>query len=267
MNNPFQKPKLTITPDHMYSFLKHTPSSDGQSFMLYNNHVYFGPGTLTHKQIMEKLNNPELELAKKRKLLITGRYGDYKGSKYLSFWEKNTTDSDIRKILAYYKAPPETIITVAGVAIGNASKFNRNIKYSQKDLKNLNKALALHLMRPEDKMKELKRQNWRPKYSLPGEKSGYFSRLSWAPTSENFKNWIYMKENFEINHGIIALENSKIVHFCGYEEEPTRQDFESLKKELFTNEEFGLAGKTLTFAIATSEIINFYKEITSDNLE
>lgn len=53
----------------------------------------------------------------------------------------------------------------------------------------------------------------------------------------------------EIKYGIIAYtlvdkDNPKmqILHFCGYETQPTQSDFDSLVQELNTDPEFGLIG-------------------------
>jgi hypothetical protein len=53
----------------------------------------------------------------------------------------------------------------------------------------------------------------------------------------------------KIRHGIIAVELTddpdeiNIRHFCGYEEPPTQNDFDSLVEELNTDPEFGLIGR------------------------
>ena len=50
----------------------------------------------------------------------------------------------------------------------------------------------------------------------------------------------------EINYAIVAIchEASEIVHFCGYEQPISENDFEVLEKELKTDPEFGLVGRT-----------------------
>ena len=52
------------------------------------------------------------------------------------------------------------------------------------------------------------------------------------------------------NYGIIAYTivnkehpRMSILHFCGYEESPTTEDFLNLTSELNTDEEFGLVGR------------------------
>lgn len=55
---------------------------------------------------------------------------------------------------------------------------------------------------------------------------------------------------FKIRYGIIAvdkkIENNEIsvLHFCGYEKKPTKVCFTDLAKELSTDREFGLVGKS-----------------------
>ncbi len=50
----------------------------------------------------------------------------------------------------------------------------------------------------------------------------------------------------EIKYGLIAIdpeqegEMKDVLHFCGYWEEPTKNDADSLRDELMTDEEFGL---------------------------
>jgi hypothetical protein len=52
----------------------------------------------------------------------------------------------------------------------------------------------------------------------------------------------------EIKYGLIAIdpeqegEMKDVLHFCGYWEEPTKNDADSLRDELMTDEEFGLTG-------------------------
>lgn len=53
----------------------------------------------------------------------------------------------------------------------------------------------------------------------------------------------------QINFGIVAVRRNsdesssspfEMVHFCGYENRPTKADFDDLKRELSTDPEFGL---------------------------
>lgn len=77
----------------------------------------------------------------------------------------------------------------------------------------------------------------------------------------------------EINYGIAVLNNKpdkdgkhSIVHFCGFEEPPTKQCFENLKKELAEDEEFGLTKrKDLLFVKATPEMVEYFKSTIVDN--
>lgn len=75
----------------------------------------------------------------------------------------------------------------------------------------------------------------------------------------------------KIKGGIIAVakkddDQLSILHFCGYEHEPTDADVEALEKELNTDEEFGLVGrinKDVWLVIAAPELVKIYaKEIS-----
>ena len=75
----------------------------------------------------------------------------------------------------------------------------------------------------------------------------------------------------KIRGGIIAVEKLNedkigIVHFCGYEHEPTDADVENLEKKLNTDEEFGLVGrinKDVFLVVASPELVKLYaKEIS-----
>jgi hypothetical protein len=70
------------------------------------------------------------------------------------------------------------------------------------------------------------------------------------------------KADMEIKYGIIAYtlvdEKSpkmQILHFCGYETQPTQSDFNSLVQELNTDPEFGLVGKEVFLMEASDSII------------
>jgi hypothetical protein len=78
---------------------------------------------------------------------------------------------------------------------------------------------------------------------------------------------------FEIKYGLIVLnrediENGiyEILHFVGYEKEPTEVDIESLVDELKTDETFGLTGlgKNMIIIAASDETIEEYKNIVGD---
>ena len=74
----------------------------------------------------------------------------------------------------------------------------------------------------------------------------------------------------KINYGIIAVtideEDAgfgKILHFCGYENKPTTEDFEGLEIELNTDKEFGLVGKmgkSVFLVEAPKEIVKNFAE-------
>lgn len=69
----------------------------------------------------------------------------------------------------------------------------------------------------------------------------------------------------DITHGLVAVQrNSKknkiyVLHFCGYFEEPSAADYESLRKELEEDEELGLVGQEFELIIATPEMIDYVK--------
>jgi hypothetical protein len=70
----------------------------------------------------------------------------------------------------------------------------------------------------------------------------------------------------KINYGLVAVaaedknkDKVRILHFCGYEEEPTEVEINSLKEELQTFQEFGLVGIDFCLAHATPEIVEFYR--------
>lgn len=67
----------------------------------------------------------------------------------------------------------------------------------------------------------------------------------------------------KINFGAIALIEGEIVHFCGYENKPTEYDFEILKQELTTNEEFGLQDQINNIKIeeAKPEFVAYMKTV------
>lgn len=83
-----------------------------------------------------------------------------------------------------------------------------------------------------------------------------------------------MEENLVINYGIIAVDkrevesggeegSAEILHFCGYANEPSTEDYESLLEELSTDEEFGLIKiiEHIVLLEAPSYIIEHYRKI------
>ena len=72
----------------------------------------------------------------------------------------------------------------------------------------------------------------------------------------------------DIKYGIVAVlkeeenpSDSFVAHFCGYWEKPEKSDWDSLRKELETDEEFGLVGMEFDLMEATPEMI---KHFTTD---
>lgn len=74
-----------------------------------------------------------------------------------------------------------------------------------------------------------------------------------------------------INYGIVAIdEDGAIVHFVGYENRPTKTDFDEIYEELKTDPEFDLMDDDFILEHATQEqieyvIAEFGKEISDDN--
>ena len=76
---------------------------------------------------------------------------------------------------------------------------------------------------------------------------------------------------FEIKYGLIVLSQKdlekdiyEILHFVGYDEEPTDLNIEQLRDELKTDESFGLTGMwdDLIIIRASEETVEEYREIT-----
>lgn len=74
----------------------------------------------------------------------------------------------------------------------------------------------------------------------------------------------------KINYGIIVInpeevvdEEIEILHFCGYENEPKQIDYESLRKELKEDKEFGLTeiADKLELLPAPQEIVEYYEKM------
>ena len=66
---------------------------------------------------------------------------------------------------------------------------------------------------------------------------------------------------FDFKHGLIAVTSSEIIHFCGYLNPPTNFDKEDLVRELQTNPEFGLVGRTDYAVIsAPHEVVQAYRQ-------
>jgi len=81
----------------------------------------------------------------------------------------------------------------------------------------------------------------------------------------------------KINYGLIAVfpdpskkeEELDILHFCGYESEPGKNEIESLYEELKTDDEFGLIeiADKLVIILAPQDIVDYYKNIVANNSE
>ncbi len=72
----------------------------------------------------------------------------------------------------------------------------------------------------------------------------------------------------EINFGIVATtQDNEILHFVGFEEEPTQIEFDSLQEELTTDEEFGLNERDdWGLRHAFSGEVEYYRDILGDSL-
>ena len=62
---------------------------------------------------------------------------------------------------------------------------------------------------------------------------------------------------------MVVMKNNptSVVHFCGYEEEPSEREYEALKVELDTDPAFGFVGEIgdLLFLPATPDTIDFFR--------
>ena len=69
------------------------------------------------------------------------------------------------------------------------------------------------------------------------------------------------------NYGLVAIKqidkfHVEILHFCGYENEPTDVEIKALKEELDTDPEFELVGRDDYIIVpATEEMIVFYRRV------
>jgi hypothetical protein len=77
---------------------------------------------------------------------------------------------------------------------------------------------------------------------------------------------------FDIQYALMAIVPSTddkldIRHFCGYEELPTAEEIERLRKELKTDPEFGLIDVDFVLTFAPPEVINFYIEMIQEKNE
>lgn len=60
-------------------------------------------------------------------------------------------------------------------------------------------------------------------------------------------------------HGVIAVDKDEnVLHFIGYFELPTEQDYEQLHKELQQDEELGLIGVSFTLEPASDNILKYF---------
>lgn len=72
----------------------------------------------------------------------------------------------------------------------------------------------------------------------------------------------------KIGHGLIAVDDdNNVLHFCGYESEPTERDVQSLREELLSDKEFGLTEGQFYILPATAEIIQTVQDWLDRNDE
>lgn len=70
----------------------------------------------------------------------------------------------------------------------------------------------------------------------------------------------------DITHGLVAVRKDEaknelqVLHFCGFFEEPSVADYNSLRKELEEDSEFGLVGQEFEIIEATSEMLEHVKK-------
>lgn len=70
----------------------------------------------------------------------------------------------------------------------------------------------------------------------------------------------------KINHGLIAIrcygDNMEVMHFCGYEVEPTQKEFDHLREELSQDMSFGLTEiiDQLLIITAPEAIVKHYRD-------
>jgi len=77
----------------------------------------------------------------------------------------------------------------------------------------------------------------------------------------------------DIKYGILAVDSRQdaegmnpILHFCGYEDPPNEDDFDDLRHELSTDQEFGLT-EMMDYVVlveASSEVVAMYREMLNE---
>lgn len=70
-------------------------------------------------------------------------------------------------------------------------------------------------------------------------------------------------EFLQINFGIIAEDpiTKASLHFVGYKVNPVQDDFDSLEKELKTDEQLGMKGQPFDLRRATTREVLSYREL------
>lgn len=70
----------------------------------------------------------------------------------------------------------------------------------------------------------------------------------------------------DITHGIVAVRRDDkknemyVLHFCGFFEEPSAADYDSLRKELEEDPEFGLTDQEFELIAATPQMLEYVKK-------
>ena len=74
----------------------------------------------------------------------------------------------------------------------------------------------------------------------------------------------------KINYGLVAVDSEDdILHFCGYEEEPTQTDIDHLREELSQDISFGLTEMMgeIEIITASDEVLKFYQDVVEKGCE
>lgn len=80
-------------------------------------------------------------------------------------------------------------------------------------------------------------------------------------------DWDILKSNLPWGNWFIFVFNEQNVleHICAYEKEPSESDIKELKEEIFSDQDFGLEGRTdLWFCKIDEEM---YKELQSHSID
>lgn len=84
---------------------------------------------------------------------------------------------------------------------------------------------------------------------------------------KELQNMFTQKFNYGIMVGRLVGHEMEILHYCGYPNPPTQDDYKSLLAELKSDEEFGLTeiADELIYTDAPQEIINYFNNSINDS--